>query len=182
MTLFQKQYRIETARRAGWDYASRSWYFVTLCTKGRECSLGNAVHGTVALSRAGMIAESQMWEIADHYSNVAVDRFVIMPNHVHAIIVMEGRHQYSPTLRGDGASPVSTARRAKSLGDVVGGYKAGVSRICRGQGIADFAWQERFYDRILGSNTSVNAVRDYIERNPENWMEDSDHPSRATPS
>jgi len=181
MTLFQKQYRIETARRVGWDYASRSWYFVTLCARGRECSLADAVHGKIALSRAGMIAERQMDEIAKHYSNVVVDRFVIMPNHIHAIIVIDGRHQYSPTPTGDGASPVSTMRLAKSLGDVVGGYKAGVSRICRAEGIATFAWQERFYDRILGSNASVNAVRDYIDRNPENWMEDPDHRSGATP-
>jgi len=67
---------------------------------------------------------------------------------------------------------------SSKLGDVVGGYKASVSRVCRLQGIVDFAWQERFDDRILGSNASVNSVRDYIERNPDNWMEDPDHPSR----
>jgi len=53
----------------------------------------------------------------------------------------------------------------------VGSYKAGVSRICHAKGLSGFAWQSRFHDHILRSNTSVNAVSDYIDRNPEHWLE-----------
>jgi putative transposase len=174
MTLFKKQYRAETTRLAGWDYGSRGWYFTTLCTKDRECLLGTTVNGKIELSRAGLIAQDKMQQLSEHYSNVSVDRSVIMPNHVHAIIVIEGRHQYSPSRQVDGAGPVSTLPLCK-LGDVIGGFKASVSRACRAEGIASFAWQERFHDRVLGSNASVNAVRDYIDHNPENWMEDPDN-------
>lgn len=171
MTLFQKQFRVETARRSGWDYSSRGWHFVTICTKGKTCSLGSVDDGRIVLSRAGAIAEAEMRHLAEHDSNMTVDRFVAMPNHVHAIVVIEGEHAYSPA-KGDGASPVSTKR---SLEDVVGGYKSGVSRHCHAAGIVNFAWQERFHEHILRSNTAVNGVRDYIDQNPANWAHDPDY-------
>ena len=107
--------------------------------------------------------------------NVFIDRFVIMPNHVHTIIVIEGLHEYSPQPGAVADSQTIPGKpRAKRLGVVVGGYKAGASRVCKVAGIRDFAWQERFHDRILNSNASVNAVHDYIARNPANWVEDPD--------
>jgi len=65
------------------------------------------------------------------------------------------------------------------LPNIVGGYKAGVSRICHAKGLSGFAWQAPFHDRILRSNASVNAVRDYIDQNPQNWLFDPDIPATA---
>lgn len=96
-----------------------------------------------------------------------------MPNHVHVIVVIDGPHAYSPEPTDD--APGLTAKpRASSLGNVIGGYKAGVTRACQLAGISDFRWQERFYDHIIRTNASVNAVRDYIEHNPQNWLDDPD--------
>jgi putative transposase len=173
MTLFQKQFRVESARRVGRDYGARGWYFVTICTRSRRHSLGKIVDGKIVLSRAGVIAERQIRQTEAHYSNVSIDRFVIMPNHVHAIVVIEGFHEYSPLEARNLENQDATGkRRAQGLSNVVGGYKAGVSRVCWTEGIPDFAWQERFHDHILRSNASVNAVRDYICRNPQNWIAD----------
>jgi len=66
------------------------------------------------------------------------------------------------------------------LPNIVGGYKAGVSRICHAKGIFGFARQPRFYDHILRSNVSVNSVRDYIDHNPQNWLFDPDNPATVT--
>jgi putative transposase len=173
MTLFHNQFRVGTARRTGWDYGARGWYFVTICTKGKKCTLADAVRGKIQLSRVGRIAETKMHELPKHYVNVSVDSFVIMPNHVHAIVVLEGQHSLSPATK-DGTGPVSTGRTSIKLGDVVGGFKASVSRESRANGISDFAWQGRFYDRILRSNISIGAVRDYIAHNPQNWLKDPD--------
>ncbi len=163
MALFQNRYRVESTRLEGWDYSSRGWYFVTVCTKDKKCSLGTALRDQIALSDAGVIAAVEMKAISIHYSNVILDRYVVMPNHVHAIIVIDGCHMYSPghiVLQ-----PTPTCSKP-SISAVIGGYKAGVSRKCRSQGIQDFHWQSRFHDHILRSNASVNAVRDYIDRNP----------------
>jgi REP-associated tyrosine transposase len=170
VTLFRNQYRVETARFANWDYRSGGWYFVTICTKDKVCSLGSAVDGEITLSRAGTIAEGKLFALATHYSSLRIDTFVVMPNHVHAIIVSDGLHQYSPDSMSAGFRP------GGSLGEIVGGYKAGVSRTCHAQGISDFQWQPRFYDRILGSNAAVDAVRLYILQNPGNWQDDPDNP------
>jgi REP element-mobilizing transposase RayT len=108
--------------------------------------------------------------LPDHYRNVTIDRYVVMPNHVHAIVVIEGEHAYSPVETRLAASPSQQHR--PSLSEVVGSYQSGVSRICHAKGISDFAWQARFHDHILRCNASVNAVREYIDRNPENWLRD----------
>lgn len=175
MTLFQDRYRVESARLVDWDYSSRGWYFVTLCTRDKECSLAHPVNGEIVLSDAGVIAEIEMKATSVHYSNVIIDRYVVMPNHVHTIVVIDGRHSHSP---GHGlCQPTQTDH--SSISAVIGGYKAGVTRKCHSQGIQDFCRQSRFHDRILRSNASVNAVRDYIDRNPQNWLQDPNNSSSA---
>jgi putative transposase len=176
VTLFENKFRVETTRLPGWDYRSPGWYFVTICTKDKRSSLGNIADGDVMLSPAGMVAEEEMKKLSNHYSNVSVDRFVVMPNHVHAIIVIDGQHRYSPNPAVyQNSAPLAQGPLPGSLSAIVRGYKAGVSRICRNQGIRGFEWQTRFHDRILPSNAAVNMVRDYIDKNPENWRDDPDH-------
>ena len=170
MTLFRSQYRVETARFADWDYRSGGWYFITLCTKDKKCSLGSIVGAKIVLFPAGQIAECEISSIAKHHANVSIDTSVVMPNHVHAIIVIDSLHQYSPDSKSAGH------QAGASLATIVGGYKAAVTRMCRLEGIPDFQWLPRFHDRILGSNAAVEAVRQYIRQNPENWQEDPDNP------
>jgi REP element-mobilizing transposase RayT len=173
VTLFQKRYRVETARLADWDYRAAGWYFVTICTKGKKCTLGSVIDARIVLSPAGTIAEHEVSVAAAHHAHVSIDCVVVMPNHVHAIIVIGGLHRYSP------ASATESARvkpcGPPTLATIVGGYKSAVTRHCHLQGIRTFQWQPRFHDRILGSNAAVTAVRDYIRRNPENWSKDPEY-------
>jgi REP element-mobilizing transposase RayT len=164
MTKFQDRYRIESTRLADWNYAAPGWYFVTVCTKDKKCTLGRGGDGQIIFSEAGFIAEEEMKSIATHYANVVIDRYVVMPNHVYAIVVIEGNQIYSPVETRLAASPARAP--GPSLSTIVGGYKAGVSRICHANGLPGFAWQARFHEHILRSNASVNAVRDYIDPTP----------------
>jgi hypothetical protein len=87
--LFKNKYRIETTRLTGWDYAAEGWYFVTICTRNRQYFLGDVQGVDVALSDIGLAA-AQFWrEIPKHFSNAAIDEFIVMPNHVHGIVVIE---------------------------------------------------------------------------------------------
>jgi len=151
-------------------YRSAGWYFVTICTRYKICSFGSVIHGKVSLSPAGVIADRELTTLAEHYEDRWVDTAVVMPNHIHALILFDGLHRYSPEAKA--LQPLS----GPALGDVVGGYKAGVSRICHRQDIQGFQWQSRFHDRILGSNTAVDAVRRYIRENPKNWPRDPYNP------
>ncbi len=175
-----KGHRIETTRLRKWDYRWRGWYFVTMCTRQHACTLGKVSGVHVELSPIGLAAASALKGLPDHYSTVSVDCYVVMPNHVHAIIVLEGLHVFSPGARipprVERSDFPMCSPKAHSLSSVVRAYKAGVSRWCRANGYEWFARQQGFYERILRSNASVNAVRDYIRRNPANWFLDRDHP------
>jgi putative transposase len=178
MTLFKGKYRVESTRLQGWDYATPGWYFVTICTNNRVCSLGEVVEGAVQLSQIGRIAQSELINIPTHYANVRVDSFVVMPNHIHAITVIEGAHQYTPGLRPPIDDRVPTEKvKPGSLSTIVRSYKAGVVRLARQQGLV-FGWQPGFHDHILRRNKSVNAVRDYLQENPANWDQDTENPRR----
>src|SRR5438128_6594303 len=107
MTLYRNTYRIESTRIRDWDYGSPGWYFVTVCTQKRACFFGGIVNGKLKLSPAGQIADSELQNISFHYSNVRLDSAIVMPNHVHAIIAIDGRGCYSADLAADGVPGAS---------------------------------------------------------------------------
>ena len=105
MTRFRGQYRIESARLPGWDYAAPGAYFITICTRGRAHAFGGIKGGIMHLSAIGEIAHRFWQEIPQHFPRVTVDAFVVMPDHIHGIIILpaaETRHVAS--LRPDVAS------------------------------------------------------------------------------
>ena len=173
MTLFQAKYRIESTRLQDWDYGSRGWYFVTICTHNKRPILGVVVDNEVRLSPAGLIADSQLRALHTHYKNVCVDEYIVMPNHVHAIFMIEGEHCFSPKAK---AITVMASQRsftppeAGSLSAIVRSYKAGVTLGCRELRIRQTIWQARFHDHLLRGDKVIGAVREYIRNNPANWL------------
>jgi REP element-mobilizing transposase RayT len=185
MTLYRGRYRIESTRLQSWDYRSPAWYFVTICTHRHACVFGDIADGRMRLNPLGQIAQSELENLSTHYSGVHVDAFVVMPNHVHGIVVSDAAHRFSLNpelpLSADGQSGLGRLPpQAGSLSAIVRSYKSGVTRKCRMEGWKGFAWQAGFYEHILRRNASVNAVREYIQNNPANWMQDKDHPNNPT--
>ena len=86
MTLYKNKYRIESTRLKGWDYSSPGAYFLTICTKNRECYFGEIVDGKMILSDCGKMAQINWQNGPDHFDNIALDEFVVMPNHIHGIL------------------------------------------------------------------------------------------------
>ncbi len=87
---FQNKYRIPSARLPNWDYGWAAAYFITICTKDRKCFFGDIVNGEMNLSKVGVIADVLWYEIKNHAKNIELGEFVVMPNHVHGIIVLNG--------------------------------------------------------------------------------------------
>ena len=83
----QKHHR-ESIRLKGYDYSQPGGYFVTIVAQNRECLFGEIAGGEVQLSRAGRIVQQAWMDLPNHYADVVLDEFVIMPNHVHGIIVL----------------------------------------------------------------------------------------------
>ena len=175
VTLFNKTYRIESNRRLSWDYSLPGWYFVTVCTRHKNCHLGRVLNGHFLHSDAGRIAEASLTTLASHYSKVLLDTWVVMPNHVHIIWVLEP--DSTCIMRESICTPAfaESNNRRPSLGEIVGSYKSEVSRHCHAAGLTNFGWQSRFYDHILRGPNTVAAVREYIRNNPLNWAQDSEY-------
>ncbi|HKH98147.1 MAG TPA: transposase [Candidatus Sulfotelmatobacter sp.] len=183
MTLYQDKYRIEPARLRGWDYRLRGWYFVTICTQNRACIFGEVSAGEVQLSVMGRIAASELHGLHAHYNNIEVDSFVVMPNHVHAIVMIDGDHGFSPNAKMSPPSRVAAfaSPLAGSLSAVIRSYKAGVTRRGRKLGLTQTVWQSRFHDHLLRGDKVISAVREYIRNNPAKWGADKENPFRPHP-
>ena len=89
-TYFQNKFRNETTRLQNWDYRWDGSYFITICTKNREHFFGEIVSGKMHLSNIGVLADIFWYEIKNHAKNIKLDAFVVMPNHIHAILTLNG--------------------------------------------------------------------------------------------
>ena len=185
VTLYQDKYRIESARLREWDYRARGWYFVTICTHNRASLFGKVVDQQMQLSYIGRIAASELQILPSHYDNVTVDDSVVMPNHLHAIIAIDGEHCYSPTARMKLPFPNTPCAfappKAGSLSAIIRSFKAGVTRRVNESAMEQVIWQTRFHDHLLRGDKAIEAVREYIRNNPVNWAVDTENP-RHSPS
>ncbi|MBT4511256.1 MAG: transposase [Chloroflexi bacterium] len=180
MILYKDKYHTETTRLADWDYTGTGWYFVTVCTRNREESLGRIVDGELVLSRAGHIVGEEWAKTAELRLYVHMDQMIIMPNHVHGIVVIIPKNTENTTQR-----PVETPRRVvstmglrpNSLGSIMGQIKSVCTKRIRSEGFADFAWQTRFYDHIIRDQKELQHIRQYILDNPPKWEIDRNNPA-----
>lgn len=171
-------HRIESTRLPGWDYTTNAYYFVTICTRERLPFLGDIINGRVALSNAGKIVDEEWRRTTDVRPDVAIDEYVVMPNHVHGIIVLN-RAESNTIVTPEKTSHrgVSTSRLAAgSLGAIIGQFKSVCTKRIRVAGIADFGWQLRFYDHIIRDDKSLDNIRQYIVNNPLKWELEHDTP------
>jgi REP element-mobilizing transposase RayT len=148
-------------RLRGYDYSQAGAYFVTCCTNMHRCALGTVTEGRVELSRAGAVAASVWESLPDHFRGVELDAFVVMPNHVHGIVVL-------PDMSVGSGDRVT-------LGRVMGYYKYTSTRLINAtRGTAGMpVWQRHYFDHIVRSYESLDRIRQYIENNPLRWHLDS---------
>lgn len=153
-------------------------YFVTICTQNREHFFGEIKNGEIQLTEIGKYLETQIENISEHYPYAEIPLYAIMPNHLHLIVFIDG--ETTTTDRRDAARHVptnvrenmqQTANKQGWLSVAIGGMKAAVTRFARQNNI-DFAWQPRFYERIIRNHIELNHLTDYIEQNPYNWGDD----------
>jgi putative transposase len=154
-----------------YDYSQPGDYFVTICTYNRECLMGEIEDGKVHLNDVGRIADIFWQDIPKHFSNVILDEYVIMPNHVHGIITITERRDVQLNVPTKGFSP-----KKGTLSVIIRTYKAAVTTECRHNHIYDFKWQQRFYDRIIRNEKELHNIRDYIAANDLEWSLDSNNP------
>ena len=162
--------RRNSNRLQNYDYSQKGYYFVTICTKNRECLLGEISDGKMYLSAIGKIAENFWKEIQKHFPRTELDEYVVMPNHVHGIVIVNGVgvENFQPLHRENKFQHVIP----HSLGSIIRGFKIGVTKWCRNNHCGQFEWQRNFYDRIIRNEHSLQRIREYIRMNPLKWEHD----------
>ena len=115
MTLFQDKFRIESARRQGWDYADNGYYFVTICTKDQEHFFGEVKNGEMVLSEMGDIAKNIWSEIPEHFPHAELDEFIVMPNHFHGLLYLSGYEKSNETESEISRSNKTRSNKTRSI-------------------------------------------------------------------
>jgi REP element-mobilizing transposase RayT len=169
---FRNKYRIPSARLRNWDYGSNAKYFITICTQNRECYFGEIRNGEMRLSEIGKIVEYEWLKTPGIRldMNLQMGKFVIMPDHFHAIIGI-GKNRYNTNR--DAMHRVSILNKfgpqSKNLASVIRGFKSSVTISAR-KIDTGFTWQSSFYDHVIRDRGSFQRISDYILENPGKWQ------------
>jgi putative transposase len=157
----------KSIRLRNYDYTQAGAYFVTVCTHDAVCMLGAVVDGKVVLSNAGRIVERCWDNLPYHYPHVQLDAFVIMPNHVHGIIILMD-------YVGAGLKPAPTGLRRHGVPEIVRAFKTfssrSINQLRHTPGTP--VWQRNYYEHVVHNEDDLREIRRYIDDNPARWAED----------
>lgn len=197
-----KKHHRRSIRLKGYDYSKPGAYFVTIVAWQRECLFGEIHDGEMQLNQYGEIVQTWWDEIPKHFPNVETISFVIMPNHIHGIILITDKRSTVPVPDNQnneiGRGVVSTPKketqkrgeipaqpgggtplRAPTLGQVVAYFKYQSTKEMNAlddTGTITKFWQRNYYERVIRNEKEMAKIWDYIETNPIHWAEDDENP------
>ena len=185
-------------RLKGYNYSQNGAYFVTICVQNREFLFGKIENGEMVLNDAGKMIEKYWREIPEHYPNVILDAFVIMPNHVHGILIIDnnvgvplvgtqsniGTQMAGTQMAGtqNNGQPQSLGQPqgiAPTVGNIIGAFKSLTTNeyICgvKNGKFPPFEkriWQRNYHEHIIRNEQSLEKIQNYIIHNPQKWQDD----------
>ena len=170
-----QEYHRRSIRLKDYDYSQTGGYFITICSHNRECLLGGIENGQMMLNAYGRIVMRE-WSKTDKIrTDVQMDNFVVMPNHIHGIIVVcRGVSQYAPTE----STPSRFKSPSQTIGAIVRGFKSAVAKqinlLRNTPGLP--VWQRNYYEHIIRDEKELSRLRGYIINNPLQWQLDRENP------
>ncbi len=173
------KYHRQSIRLRGYDYARAGAYFVTVCvdkdplTGIRPHLFGAVVNGEMRMNEYGFVVDDAWNNLPSHFPTIALDTFVVMPNHVHGII----------QLLGNAAVPIVGAglprpyRTTPTLGHIVAYFKYQSTKHINAlrKTSAIRVWQRNYHDSIIHDHAALNRIRQYTRDNPVKWEWDTEH-------
>ena len=181
--------RRRSIRLHGYDYRQHGAYFVTICTHNRTPLFGEIIDDEMVLNEAGQAVRKCWAAIPDHYPHAKTDAFIMMPNHVHGIILIDGN--VSDSHRGgrvgvgaNNYSPLQPTEPqfrspSKTLGSIIRGFKIGVTKWFRSNTDISIVWQRNYYEHVIRDEISLHDIRNYIIHNPAKWHDDPEKPRNS---
>jgi len=172
----------KSIRLKEYNYALPGEYFITICTNDKECLFGEIVEEDMKLSQIGAIVQRYWEEIPKHFPNVGLDAFIVMPNHIHGIIVITNSVGAIHELPLQGKLPLPMTkqqRRAMLLPKIIGRFKMNSAKEINmfRNTTGSHVWQRNYYDRIIRDEKELNNIREYIINNPLQWFFDEENPA-----
>ena len=166
-------------RLKGYDYSLAGAYFITICTYNSFCSLGHVKEGIVILSTIGRKADKFWQEISAHHGNTQLDEFIVMPNHVHGIIMISDQdtncrgvllnapdrsagnttHSSRGVYLSAPTHHVGISPRKNTLSVIIRTYNATLTNWCRHNGFGHFKWQRNYYEHIIRNEKELSRIR-----------------------
>jgi REP element-mobilizing transposase RayT len=174
---YKNKYRTAPSRAQWWDYRWNAAYFVTICTRNRAHYFGEIKDGKMQLSSVGILADVFWHESKNHAKDIELDAFVVMPNHIHGILIINGNDDKTfenrPTVNENATIGQQRFQNQgkNSVSSLIGSYKAAVTKHANRLGL-EFGWQTRFHDHIIRNDTELERIANYIENNVMNWNDD----------
>jgi REP element-mobilizing transposase RayT len=155
----------QSIRLNEYNYANPNWYYVTICTKDKKCVFGKVRNGKLVLNKFGILAKDEWIRTKEIRQNIDLDYYIIMPNHIHGIIIIESRGVMHYATTNEFKSPSQT------LGSIIRGFKSTVTkRINRMRSThGNPIWQRNYYDHIIRNEQDLFRIRKYIQLNPLKW-------------
>jgi putative transposase len=174
----------QSIRITNHDYSQSGAYFITVCTHQRAHMFGEIIDGRMVLNGAGLIVQNCWHKISTHFSMAFMDEWVIMPNHMHGIIVInnvgaihESPNEKPRNIRAIHESPLQMtiiARRNMIIPKLIGRFKMQAAKQINTRrntpGIP--IWQRNYWERIIRDEHEMQSVRQYICNNPAQWPQD----------
>ncbi|MBI5063165.1 MAG: transposase [Desulfatitalea sp.] len=190
------RHRRRSIRLHGYDYSKAGAYFITVCTRRRLCLLGDIIDGEMRLNDAGKTVHTVWESLPEHYPNVKLDAFVIMPNHMHGIVWLVGAgFKPAPTKPAPTKPAITRPAITKPAGTTPAAKKHGLSEIVRDfktfsarqiNSIYNTAgtsfWQRNYYEHIIRDEESMNRIREYVSGNPAFWADYKENPVYTPPN
>jgi REP element-mobilizing transposase RayT len=156
-------------RLPGYDYSAPGAYFVTVCAQDRLCLFGEIVDGQMVPSAAGVMIEKWFLELQNKHGDVRCVAYVVMPNHVHAVILVV---DVGADLRVRPALP-GIVQWFKTM--TTNEYLRGVKTL-RWPPIRARLWQRNYYEHVIRNDEELDRILLYIAENPARWAHDSENP------
>ncbi len=164
--------RRKNLRLRGYNYSLPGVYFITICTAKRKCLFGNIRGGEMVRNGAGD-AIAEIWErLPQRFPNISLDAFVVMPNHMHGVLVFN-----NPATKQNRGAASSAPTNSVALGRVVRAFKSEtaihVNAILKTSGRP--VWQRNYFEHIVRAGKDLDEIRRYIHDNPSKWDSDPEN-------
>ena len=187
MEKYQNKYRIKSHRKPNWDYSADAFYFLTIVTQNRECNLGSIVNYEMLLSDYGKIVETEWFKSFDIRDELMLHEFVLMPNHLHAIVEIYNQNRGADPFAARPSNP--PVRLPKSISSFIAGFKSAVNTkiddyidenndkgerplIATKYNRQNHFFQPNYHDHIIRNDFEYHNISNYIINNPAKWADD----------